>query len=304
MNISERLKSIRAVMAENKVDAIIIPSSDPHQSEYVAAHWQERAWISGFTGSAGTVAITQKHAGLWTDSRYFLQGEMELKGTTFVLHKMLNQFSSPWIDFLANELPSGSIVGVNGMMFSKSAVESMKSTLSAASLHLSHRMDLISKIWSERPSLSMETVTLHETKYAGKSIEEKLSMIRAEMKKSESDFHLITALDDLCWTFNIRGKDVDYNPVAISYALIAQNDAHLFIHPGKLSKAATSTLKSNNVLVHHYDEIIGFLNQLDSKKSVLTDPNLCSAILYEAINAQIITGTSIGWKMLFKIRRK
>lgn len=293
MNISDRLKSIRAVMAENKVDAIIIPSSDPHQSEYVAAHWQERAWVSGFTGSAGTVAITQKHAGLWTDSRYFLQGEMELKGTSFVLHKMINQFSAPWIDFLSDELATGSTVAVNGLMFSKSSVESMKSSLSASGLHLLHRLDLVSKIWSDRPDLSKETVTLHETKYAGKSTDEKLSMIRSEMNKSNVDYHLITALDDLCWTFNIRGKDVDYNPVAIAYALIGHNDAHLFIHPGKLSKAATSALKSNNVTVHHYDDIIGFLNQLDNKKSVLTDPNLCSAILYEAINAQIITGTSI-----------
>jgi Xaa-Pro aminopeptidase len=293
MNIADKLKSIRAIMAENNVDAIIIPSSDPHQSEYVAAHWQERAWLSGFTGSAGTVAITQKHAGLWTDSRYFIQGEMELKGTSFVLHKMINQFAAPWIDFLVDELPSGSTVAINGLMFSKSAVDSMKSTLSASNLNLLHRLDLVSQAWADRPALSMETVTLHETKYAGKSIDQKLSLIRVEMQNSGADYHLITALDDLCWTFNVRGKDVDYNPVAIAYAVIAKNDAHLFIHPGKLSKAASEALKTNHVAIHHYEHIIGFLNQLESGKSILTDPNLCSANLYEAINAKIITGTSI-----------
>lgn len=293
MDVNKKILELRRIMKSNSVDALIIPSSDPHQSEYVADHWQERAWISGFTGSAGTVAITLDHAGLWTDSRYYLQGAMQLTGTEMVLHKMGNQFAAPFVDFLAEELPKDGTVAINGLMFSKSSVEAIKKTLSARNINLIHRMDLISEIWSDRPALSEGQAEIHETKYTGKSIDVKLNEIREAMTTSSADFHLITALDDVAWTFNLRGKDVEYNPVVIAYAVVGKDAAHIFIDGHKLSPKIISVFSNTGVKIHDYDKILGFLNQLPEKSSIVVDQNLCSITLYEAINAQIVHSESI-----------
>ncbi|MBK9567860.1 MAG: aminopeptidase P family protein [Saprospiraceae bacterium] len=293
MNTNQKLTALRKAIKKDGIHGIIIPSSDPHQSEYVSAHWQERTWISGFTGSAGIVVVTADHAGLWTDSRYFLQGEMQLKGSEMVLHKMYNQFASPYVDFLASELPKGSKVAVNGMMFSKSTIESFYNTLSSAGIELLHRTDLISEVWLDRPPLSDAPVLFHEDKFSGKSISTKLSEIRAEMSQRNADYHLITALDDFAWSLNVRGNDVDYNPVAIAYAVIGKSDSHVFIHQDKLSAPVKSQWAKNNIVLHDYDQIVGFLNKLPEKTSILVDPIICSQTLYEAINAQIVHGTSI-----------
>ncbi len=293
MNIDQKLQLLRAEMKANGIDAIIIPSSDPHQSEYVSYHWQERTWASGFTGSAGTVVITHSHAGLWTDSRYFLQGEMELAGSEFVLHKMTNQFENPYVTFLASHLPAGAVVGVNGWMFAASSVQSIKDTLATHNISVNHRCDIISKVWNDRPALSNNEVTAHEVEYAGKSVAEKLSAVRNAMSEAGADYYLITTLDDIGWTLNIRSTDVDYNPVSISYVLIGKDDVHLFIHPGKLNATAQEQLSGNQVKEHHYDSITAFLNKLDATKNVLLDHTACNQALYEAVNAKIIHGTSV-----------
>lgn len=293
MNTDVKLQALRLAMKKNDIDGIIIPSSDPHQSEYVSAHWQERAWISGFTGSAGVVAVTAHHAGLWTDSRYFLQGEMQLKGSEMVLHKMYNQFATPYVDYLASNLPSGSKIAVNGMMFSKSTIDSIKSTLTAAGLELLHRTDLISEVWHDRPPLSEAPVLFHEDKFSGKSIGSKLSEIRTKMEEQMADYHLITALDDFAWALNVRGNDVDYNPVAIAYAVIGKADVHVFIQKEKPSAAVIAQWTKNKIKIHDYDDIVRFLNELSEKSSILVDTAICSQTLYEAINARIINGTSI-----------
>lgn len=293
MTVNQKLSNLRKVMAKHDIDAIIIPSSDPHQSEYVAEHWQERAWISGFTGSAGLVAITKNHAGLWTDSRYFLQGEMELKGSEFVLHKMTNQFASPYVDFVADQLKEGQTVSINGFMFSKSAVESMQKSFSEKGIKLEYRKDLISEVWTDRPPLSDAPILYHEDKYSGKSLGEKLNDIRLKLADQNADLHLITTLDDIAWTFNIRGKDVDYNPVSIAYAIIGKSDAHIFVQQNKLSEFVKKQFAKNNVKIWPYDDMIAHLNKLDEKSSILVDPSLCSQSLYEAINAKVVSGTSI-----------
>lgn len=303
MNTNNKLSALRQVMKKNQIDGIIIPSSDPHQSEYVSAHWQERAWISGFTGSAGTVAITHDHAGLWTDSRYFLQGEIQLKGSEMVLHKNYNQFATPFVDFMVSALAPGSKVAVNGMMFSKSALDAIKKTLSDAGIELLYRTDLISEVWIDRPALSDAPVLFHEDKYSGKPISAKLAEIRSEMQQQKSDFHFISALDDFAWSLNVRGNDVEYNPVAIAYAIIGSKDAHVFINKDKLSKTVQSQWSKNKIKVHDYDEITSFLNHLPEKSSILVDPAICSQTLYEAINARIIHGTSIP-KLLKAIKNE
>lgn len=297
MDIHQKLRLLRQKMAAEKVDAVIIPSSDPHQSEYVADHWQERAWISGFDGSAGLVVVTMDHAGLWTDSRYFLQAEIQLKGTEFVLHKMYNQFGSPYIDFLSENLPAQSVIGINGYMFSKGSVDSIVAALTPKNISLRHRCDFIGQIWEDRPSIPKNPITLHEEKFAGKSIDQKLTEIRTAMSESAADYHLMTTLDDIGWSLNIRGTDVECNPVAISYALIGKNDGHFFVHPGKLTSEAEAALKAQHIAIHHYDNIIEFLNNLNSNSKILIDPNQCSQTIYEAVNGSIIHGNTIARKL-------
>jgi Xaa-Pro aminopeptidase len=293
MTVNQKLAKLREVMLSHQIDAIIIPSSDPHQSEYLAAHWQERVWISGFTGSAGIVVVTKDHAGLWTDSRYFLQGEIELAGSAFVLHKMTNQFASPHIDFLIDNLHSGSTVAVNGLMFSKASVDTMNKSFSEKKIQLIHRLDLISVIWKDRPGLSDEPIVLHEDKYAGKSVSDKLKQIREIMTENNAEYHLITTLDDIAWSFNIRGKDVDFNPVAIAYAVISNKTAEIFIPELKLSIDVKKQFAKNNIKVNDYNTIIPFLNELKSSSTILVDQNLCSQTLYESINARVILGAAI-----------
>jgi Xaa-Pro aminopeptidase len=293
MNVNEKLNKLRKLMLSANIDALIVPSSDPHQSEYVAAHWQERSWISGFTGSAGIVVITKDHAGLWTDSRYFLQADIELLDSEFVLHKMLNQFAAPYIDFLVENLSADATVAVNGYMFSKSAIDGIKKSLSEKKINLNYRLDLISEIWRDRPALSDAKIRFHEEKFSGKSIKQKFAEIRAIMAETGSDNHLITTLDDLAWTLNIRGKDVEYNPVAIAYSIIGKSEAFIFIDEKRLSAEVKKQFKNADVRIKPYDQIVPFLNHLNEKNKILIDPALCSQTIYEAVNADIIHGTSI-----------
>jgi len=301
MTVDQKLSLLRNVMHTKGIDAVIIPSSDPHQSEYVASHWREREWISGFTGSAGLVVITKNHAGLWTDSRYFLQAEMELKGSSFVLHKMVNQFGTPHIDFLSETLSSGSTVAVNGFMFSKTAIDGMKKELSKKQIELVYRIDIISEIWLDRPQLSDAPIVLHEMEFSGKSIGDKMTQICLSIQESNADYYLITTLDDLAWTFNIRGTDVEYNPVAIGYGLIGIKENHIFINPSKLSESVLSEFSKNDIEVHPYENIISYLNNLNETSRILIDPALCSQTIYEAVNGQIICETSIS-KLLKAIK--
>ena len=293
MNVASKLSSIRQVMKEKGIDALIIPSSDPHQSEYVASHWEERAWISGFTGSAGIVAITHDHAGLWTDSRYFLQGELELAGTEFTLHKMYNQFGSPYIEFLADSLFVGATVAINGFMFSKASVDSMKKAFDARNISLEHRHDLISEVWLDRPALSEAPIEIHDAAFAGQDVTTKLDATRKDMSAKNVDYHLITALDDLAWTFNIRGKDVAFNPVVIAYGVVGLTSAHLFVHTSKLTPETIEYFNTNSIVLHPYDSIISYLNGLEANLTIMVDNNLCSQSIYESINATIIHGASI-----------
>ena len=293
MNVPSRIAALRKTMVAHNIDAIIIPSSDPHQSEYIAEHWQERVWISGFTGSAGLVAVTKDHAGLWTDSRYFLQGEMELKGTGVELHKMLNQFGTPYIDFLAENLSKGSRVAVNGLMFSKAVVDTMKKSFAQSGIDLVYNLDLISEIWTNRPPLSDAPIFYHDEKFSGSTIADKFEQIRTTLKDNRADYHLITTLDDIAWTFNIRGNDVMYNPVSVAYAIVGKSDAHIFVNEKKLSDQVKKQFSKNNIKIYPNSEIVGFLNKMKESEYILVDTQLCNQTIYDAINGKIIQGNSI-----------
>jgi Xaa-Pro aminopeptidase len=297
MILNGKLNALRAEMKKCGVDAVIIPSGDPHQSEYVADHWQERVWISEFTGSAGVAVVTHDHAGVWTDSRYFIQAEMELKGTGFVLHKMYNQFEAPYVAFLAQHLKPFSVVAVDGTRISTQALSEMKSVLEKSGVKVVHHMDIISQIWHDRPPLVNAPVEIHQDKFAGKSIVEKLAMVREEMEQQHVDSYLITALDEVAWIFNIRGKDVPFNPVNICYAVVERKAAILFVDERKAGAKQRSYLKANGVTIRPYTDIVPYLKKTDEKQLMLVDSGQCSQAIFEAIHSRIELGASIIKKL-------
>ena len=283
--IKKRLADLRKAMTEAGVAACIIPGTDPHASEYIADSWKEREWISGFDGSAGTVALTLDKAGLWTDSRYFLQGAEQLKGTGVELMKQGLPETQEIVPWLSSELKKGDKVAVNAQMFSVNGYASMKSELKMSGIELVS-MDLINEVWKDRPALPMNPFFVFDKKYTGKSISEKLAMVRAEMKKQRAQVCAFSALDDIAWLFNIRGNDVDYNPVVIAYALVDEESATLFIAPEKHTPATLKYLEENGVKLENYLAVYDALKAIPAEKAVWIDGAKFNQSLYEAIPAE------------------
>lgn len=282
--ILERIATLRVAMKKAGVSACIIPGTDPHASEYIAECWKDRVWISGFTGSAGTVVIGAEKAGLWTDSRYFLQAGEQLEGTGIDLMKQGLPETPDLITWLSAALKSGERVGVNAQMFSVNAYAAMKTDLKNAGIELVS-IDLLAGVWTDRPALPLNPFFIFETKFAGKTATEKLTLLRAEMKKARANVFVMSALDDIAWLFNIRGNDVDYNPVVISYALIEEEKATLFILPEKVTKETKAYLENEGVSTSDYLDIYTSLKEISSSKAVLIDGAKFNQSLFEAIPA-------------------
>lgn len=288
MNISEKLASIRTAMRSNGLDAYIIPSSDPHQSEYVAERWKSREWISGFSGSAGTVVITLEEAGLWTDSRYFIQAEMELAGTEIKLHKLTSQFKPQYVTWLAETLKPGVQVGIDGWVFAENQEKSFSKILVEKDIKLNTDHDLFDSIWEDRPALPRGEIFIHDMKYCGKSCSDKLKLIREKMTEKGADHHLVTTLDDIAWIYNIRSNDVEFNPVTIAYTIITMDKAILFVDPAKVNETVKSSLSDSNVVFEDYDKILTYLNDLNEDAKLLIDKSTCNLKLIGAIKSKVI----------------
>ena len=282
--INERIASLRDVMRKAGVASCIIPGTDPHASEYIADYWKERVWISGFTGSAGTAVVTLTKAGLWTDSRYFLQGEEELKGSGMDLMKMGLPETADIIPWLIDTLKPGEKVAVNAQMFSVNAYSAMKSELETVGIELVS-IDLMKEVWTDRPDLPKKPFYVFDLKYSGQSTTDKIAATRAEMAKLRSQVFVMSALDDIAWLFNIRGNDVDFNPVVIAYALVEENDVTLFVDQDKLTEETKTYLASVGVRIKAYDAIYSVLEQIESSKTVLIDGAKLNRALYESIPA-------------------
>jgi len=282
--INERIASLRDVMRKAGVAACIIPGTDPHASEYIADYWKERVWISGFTGSAGTAVVTLTKAGLWTDSRYFLQGEEELKGSGMDLMKMGLPETADIIPWLIDTLKPGEKVAVNAQMFSVNAYAAMKSELETVGIELVS-IDLMKEVWTDRPDLPKKPFYVFDLKYSGQSTTDKIAATRAEMAKLRAQVFVMSALDDIAWLFNIRGNDVDFNPVVIAYALVEENDVTLFVDQDKLTEETKTYLASVGVRIKAYDAIYSVLEQIESSKTVLIDGAKLNRALYESIPA-------------------
>ncbi len=287
-DIPGRLSALRAAMKRLGLDAYMVPSSDPHQSEYMADHWLSRAWLSGFTGSAGTLVVTADHAGLWTDSRYFLQAGQELAGTGVELHKQVVAHAPEHLEWLCANLPAGSTVGFDGALFTANQVRQMAKTFYDSQLEINHQHDLVSEIWKNRPALPADEAYEFDEAYAGKSRREKLDIIAAQLATKGADYLLIPTLDDIAWTLNLRGSDVAFNPVCISYLVIGRDVAYLFIQKEKINDLLRTRLGLDGVLLKPYEAIEGFLQQLPDDKKIGIDPATTSIRLFNAVPEQAL----------------
>ena len=292
-SIKERMHALRMTFPPNYIKAFIIPSTDPHLSEYVAPHWMSREWISGFTGSAGTVVVLMNEAGLWTDSRYFLQAAKELEVSGITLYKEMLPETPSITKYLSQKLKPGESVSIDGKMFSVQQVEQMKEELAAYSLQVDLFGDPLKRIWKDRPSIPNSPAFVYDIEYAGKSCEEKVAAIRAELTKKGAYALFLSALDEIAWTLNLRGNDVHCNPVVVSYLLITQDDVIYFISPEKVTKEVNEYLKEQHVKLKNYDEVETYLNTFTGR-NILIDPKKTNFAIYSAINPKcnIIRGES------------
>ena len=284
MQIKDRIEALRKLMKENKMDAYIIPSFDAHQSEYVAAHWKSRQWISGFTGSAGTVVITQDDAGLWADGRYYIQAEKELKDSGIRLFRMVDPGVPSYTEWLKDVLREGNIIGFDGSVFSVNMLKNMEKAFKTKGITLKMEHDLINELWEDRPAIPNGSIFVHDIKYAGKSRVEKLESVRKEMKSNGANYYLLTSLDDIAWLLNIRGTDVPNNPVVIANVIVAQNKCYLFVDSSKVPQDVKLELEAEGALLKDYNEIQQFLKELTLKDEIIFDINKTSAYLYNSIN--------------------
>ena len=291
--INNRIAALRAHIAQEQIQAFIIPSTDPHLSEYVAPHWQSREWISGFTGSAGTVVVTAKDAGLWTDSRYFLQAARQLEGTCITLYKEMLPETPNIPEFLSAHLQEGDCVGIDGKMFSAEEVEHLQKELKKSAIRIKSIADPMQLLWTDRPAMPLAPAFVYDTKYAGMSFTEKLPAVRQAMEAAGADSLLLSALDEIAWLLNIRGNDVHCNPVVVSYLLIEKDKVNYFVQPQKVTPELAVYFSANGISVHPYEEIGDYLNSFNAH-SILMNPAKTNYAIYSAIRpgCLIINGAS------------
>lgn len=288
--IQQRITALRTAMAKKGLDACYIPTADYHLSEYVGDYFMFRAWLSGFTGSAGTLVVLSDEACLWTDGRYFLQAESQLTGTGIQLKKMQMPGYPTIEEYLTEKLPADAVVGVDGRTVTAETGRILTEALNNKGIHLNASVDLTAEIWTDRPALSSGKIWVYPESYTGKSVSEKLSAVREVMEKEGADAHVICTLDEIAWLFNLRGSDVDYNPVFLSYAVITQDTAVLFTNADKLDSAVTDYLKLSGVLLYPYNEIYDYVSSFTPDKSILLSPDRLNYTLYQNL---IKTGANI-----------
>lgn len=295
MKINEKLSKLRELMKSKEITAYIINTADPHQSEYVAESYKGRVWISGFTGSAGTVVITEDEAILWTDGRYFIQAENELEGSEYKLYKMATPGYPTYTEWLRDTLKSGETIGFDGKVFAQESVEYLERSFKGKQIKFIDEYDLVGEIWEDRPAMPKGEAFIHELKYTGKTSVEKVKEVREEMEKQNIDYFLLGSLDDIAWLYNIRGKDVASSPIVISYALISKDNAYLFVDKDKINKDVEAFLKENKIEIEDYEDVANYISNIEKDSSVFLDKQRINRWLYKAIpeGCKIIKGTDI-----------
>ena len=287
-----RLNALREEMGKAGITAFIIPGTDPHQSEYYATHWAARTWITGFNGSAGTAVVTTNQAGLWTDSRYFLQAAQQLEGSGFDLFKE-GLPDTPTIEqWLLTTLPQGATIAIDGTLFGATKAATMKQNFERHGFRFVSDFTPFDTIWNERPSIPKNKIFIHEEKYSGESITAKMGRIMEQVHREDAEALLLAALDEIAWAFNIRGTDVECNPVVICYAYIDDSRRILFIDNDKIDETAHRYLQQNGVEILPYGNIFDFVEALPADKRVFVDSNKINYTLLNQMSAVPVTGQS------------
>lgn len=292
--IIERLTALREQMKERGIQYYVIPSADFHQSEYVGDYFKARAFISGFTGSAGTVLVTEETALLWTDGRYFLQAGKELEGTSYELMRMGEEGVPTIEEYLEQQMKTGESIGFDGRVISLDQGNRFAEIAEEKQGCTRYNLDLIDCIWEERPAMSEEKAYLLEDTYAGESVAEKLSRVRTKMSERGANVHILTSLDDICWLFNLRGHDIAYSPLLLSYAIIDMEQAQLFVNKEKLNNQICEKLQANQVRIYPYEQIYEAVGKFVPKDQVLLDPSKMNYALYHNIPTEVEKMTGIN----------
>ena len=292
MTVNQRIEALREVMKREHLAAFIFPSTDPHQGEYVPDHWKGREFISGFNGSAGTAVVTLTSAALWTDSRYFIAAEEQLRGTEFQLMKLKMPGTPTIADWIGKECGAGTEVAVDGMVNSASFVKELIADLrQQGGITLRTNLDPLAQIWKDRPAIPENPVEIYPMKYAGDSCREKIARIRKGLREKHADGMLMSALDDIAWTLNLRGTDVHCNPVFVSYLLISSRDVTLYINKVKLTPEVEAYLKAEGVGVAAYEDVAKGLKDY-FEYNILLDPDEVNYTLYKQVSREIVEAES------------
>lgn len=287
MKVSERIAKLRALMAEKGIDAYVVPTADFHQSEYVGEHFKARKYITGFSGSYGTAVICQDDAGLWTDGRYFFQATNELEGSGVRLMKMFVGDTPSVTEYLADKIPEGGKVGFDGRVLSMDEGKEYEDALSPKNISIDYEEDLIDQIWEDRPPLSDKPAFFLKEKYSGESSAHKLERVRKIMKDNGATVHIIASLDDTGWLLNVRGDDIDFFPLLLSYSIVRMDGVDLYVDETKLNDRILEEFKKVNVTLHPYNDIYEDIKKLDASETALIDPMKMNYALYKNIPCKI-----------------
>jgi len=296
---AQKLEFLRAALKYKGIDTYIVPSTDPHLGEYTPDHWQIIRWLTGFTGSTATVVVTDNFAGLWTDSRYFIQAEKQLAGSGFGFVKPDALQRNDFMDFICENARPGHEIGIDGRVISTTNFRRLEKRLKNKKVSIHVDCDLISGIWDDRPALPVSVAFDHPVKFSGKERSVKISDVREQMRKQNADYHLLTASEDIMWLLNIRGNDLQYSPLLFSYALIGKTQILLFIDDGKVPLKLASEFDNQGIVIMPYDEVTDIVPSVVKGFSVLIDPASTSVALYNSISdrSKIIESISIPGRL-------
>jgi len=301
--IRHRIADLRAALARRELAAVLIPSSDPHLSEYLPGRWAGRVWASGFTGSAGTLIVARDFAGVWVDSRYWGQADAELAGTGIETMRVGGASSTAHVDWLADHLSSGDVVAVDGTVIGLAAARQLRSALEPRGIVLATDVDVLDDVWPDRPTLPVPPIYEHAAPYAPRSRADKLADVRGAMREAGADAHFISTLDDIAWLFNLRGNDVDYNPIFVAHALIEPERVTLFTGDGKVPDALQETLRRDGVTIAPYARARGALAALGPDRVLLLDPRRITLAFREAVPDTVRIVESVNPSTFAKSRK-
>lgn len=300
MNVREKIEQLRTLMKERNMDAYMIPTSDFHETEYVGEHFKARQYMSGFSGSAGTLIVTKQNAGLWTDGRYFIQAADQLANTGIDLMKEGEEGVLPIAQYLFENIVEGGCLGFDGRVMNTKLVKAISNRLAEKHIAISYEEDLIANIWQNRPELPKEKGFFLELSYSGKSTADKMSDIKDIMKKQKADFHIVTSLDDIAWILNMRGKDIACFPVVLAYLVIAKDTSYVFLDEDKLTPELLHNFKENNVLVKAYEAIYEFVKTIPSSSTILLDSSKVNYKITQSLAANMVYKDRVNPSQLMK----